>query len=63
MDLLTTKDIARIYGISKRRAQQLAKVRGIGTQLPDRTYVFTQKEAQKFSERINGRPKMNGGKK
>lgn len=44
-------------GISERRVRELARSRHIGSQLPDKTWVFRELDLPKFRERKPGRPK------
>jgi hypothetical protein len=57
LNYLTSKQIADRLGISERRVRQLALTRKIGSQLPDRTWVFREIDLPKFGNRKPGRPK------
>jgi FixJ family two-component response regulator len=57
MNYLTSKQIADRLGISERRVRELARSRGIGSQLPDKTWVFREIDLAKFQDRKPGRPK------
>jgi len=56
IELLTTDNVADIFGISARRIRQLARVRRVGQQVSG-IWVFTSEEIDKLKPKKTGRPK------
>ena len=56
MELLTSGDVAREYGISRDRVFQLAVMGRIGHQIAGHYWVFTREEIEAYRPRIMGKP-------
>uniref|UniRef100_A0A6M3J857 Putative DNA binding, helix-turn-helix domain containing protein n=1 Tax=viral metagenome TaxID=1070528 RepID=A0A6M3J857_9ZZZZ len=59
MEIYTTKDVARILGISTRRVRALTRSRKLGRKM-GRDYLYQASDIENMRTRKVGRPKTEG---
>lgn len=58
--IITTREMARILGVSPRRVRQLAARRHVGHQLERGVWVFRLDDVEQLRPGPVGRPRRNG---